>query len=77
MRLPRFCQVLNVPAAGKYESHGGPGISAIMDYLLNSVNAEQDRYDFMKAQVLFWLLAATDGHAKTFLFLSKRKDVFA
>lgn len=68
MRLPQedFCQVLNVPAAGKYESHGGPGISAIMDYLLNSVNAEQDRYDFMKAQVLFWLLAATDGHAKNF-----------
>ncbi|UVC29401.1 type II toxin-antitoxin system HipA family toxin [Pantoea sp. SOD02] len=68
MRLPQedFCQVLNVPAAAKYETQGGPGIAQIMDYLLSSVAVEQDRYDFMKAQVLFWLLAATDGHAKNF-----------
>ncbi|VEI77574.1 Serine/threonine-protein kinase HipA [Serratia fonticola] len=37
-----------------------------MEYLLGSVTAEKDRYNFMKAQVLFWLLAATDGHAKNF-----------
>ncbi|QQX80011.1 type II toxin-antitoxin system HipA family toxin [Shewanella sp. KX20019] len=68
MRLPQedFCQTLNIPAAKKYESHGGPGIEKIMPYLLGSRNAEQDRYDFMKSQVLFWLLAATDGHAKNF-----------
>lgn len=68
MRLPQedFCQVLNVPSAQKYESHGGPGIVEIMATLLGSVTPEQDRYLFMKAQVLFWLLAATDGHAKNF-----------
>ncbi len=68
MRLPQedFCQVLNVPSARKYENHGGPGISAIMAYLLGSVDPAQDRYRFMKTQVLFWLLAATDGHAKNF-----------
>ncbi|UAN45989.1 type II toxin-antitoxin system HipA family toxin [Serratia sp. JSRIV001] len=68
MRLPQedFCQVLNVPSARKYENQGGPGISEIMEYLLGSVTAEKDRYNFMKAQVLFWLLAATDGHAKNF-----------
>ncbi|WP_144212156.1 type II toxin-antitoxin system HipA family toxin [Shewanella donghaensis] len=68
MRLPQedFCQTLNVPSAKKYESHGGPGIEQIMNYLLGSTNATQDRYDFMKSQVLFWLLAATDGHAKNF-----------
>lgn len=68
MRLPQedFCQVLNVPSARKYENHGGPGISAIMAYLLGAVEPEKDRYSFMKAQVLFWLLAATDGHAKNF-----------
>lgn len=68
MRLPQedFCQVLNVPAAGKYESHGGPGIKAIMDYLLGSMHSTEDRYRFMQIQVLFWLLAATDGHAKNF-----------
>lgn len=68
MRLPQedFCQVLNVPSARKYENQGDPGIREIMNYLLGSANAEQDRYHFMKAQVLFWLLAATDGHAKNF-----------
>lgn len=68
MRLPQedFCQVLNIPSARKYESHGGPGISQIMEYLLSSSNVEEDRYNFMKSQVLFWLLAATDGHAKNF-----------
>ncbi|QSX37556.1 type II toxin-antitoxin system HipA family toxin [Shewanella sedimentimangrovi] len=68
MRLPQedFCQVLNVPPANKYESDGGPGIQAIMDQLLGSTNPERDRHDFMKAQVLFWLLGAIDGHAKNF-----------
>lgn len=68
MRLPQedFCQVLNVPSARKYESHGGPGIIDIMTILLGSATPEQDRYLFMKSQVLFWLLAATDGHAKNF-----------
>jgi serine/threonine-protein kinase HipA len=68
MRLPQedFCQVLNVPSARKYESHGGPGIADIMTTLLGSATPEQDRYLFMKSQVLFWLLAATDGHAKNF-----------
>ncbi|MDB6373232.1 type II toxin-antitoxin system HipA family toxin [Photorhabdus bodei] len=68
MRLPQedFCQTLSVPSAKKYESHGGPGIPEIMSCLLGSVKAETDRYEFMKIQVLFWLLAATDGHAKNF-----------
>lgn len=68
MRIPQedFCQVLNVSPALKYESQGGPGIKDIMNYLQGSVHAKRDRYVFMQAQVLFWLLAATDGHAKNF-----------
>lgn len=68
MRLPQedFCQVLNVPSALKYENHGGPGITAIMSLLLGTVDPATDRYRFMQALVLFWLLAATDGHAKNF-----------
>ncbi|WP_414165478.1 type II toxin-antitoxin system HipA family toxin [Superficieibacter sp. BNK-5] len=75
MRLPQedFCQVLNIPSAQKYENHGGPGISAIMSVLLGAVDPARDRYSFMKAQVLFWLLAATDGHAKNFsLFIESQ-----
>ncbi|WP_028116415.1 type II toxin-antitoxin system HipA family toxin [Ferrimonas senticii] len=68
MRLPQedLCQTLNVPSAGKYENQGGPGIKAIMEVLQGSITPEQDRKTFMQAQVLFWLLAATDGHAKNF-----------
>ncbi|MGB5445509.1 MAG: type II toxin-antitoxin system HipA family toxin [Psychromonas sp.] len=68
MRRPQedYCQVFNTPSALKYENQGGPGIEAIMHHLIGSKNAEQDRYNFMKAQVLFWLLGASDGHAKNF-----------
>lgn len=68
MRRPQedYCQVFNIPSALKYENQGGPGILQIMNHLLGSRNAAQDRYDFMKVQVLFWLMGASDGHAKNF-----------
>ncbi|PSW10312.1 serine/threonine protein kinase [Photobacterium rosenbergii] len=68
MRLPQedFCQVLNISPGRKYEVDGGPGIAEIMRYLLASEQPDADRREFMRAQVLFWLLAATDGHAKNF-----------
>jgi len=68
IRLPQedMCQALNIPPALKYESDGGPGIVQIMNLLLGSVDALADRRTFMKAQVLFWLLGAIDGHAKNF-----------
>jgi serine/threonine-protein kinase HipA len=50
----------------KYQNEGGPGISDIMDLLLGSDDPNKDRYDFFKANVLFWLLGATDGHGKNF-----------
>ena len=37
-----------------------------MHLLLGSKNAIDDRDNFFRAQVLFWLLAAIDGHAKNF-----------
>lgn len=72
MRLPQedFCQALGIAPAIKYESDGGPGIAAGMKLLLGSQRANEDRELFFKAQILFWLLAAIDGHAKNFsLFL--------
>ena len=72
MRNPQedFCQVLGVPPGRKYESDGGPGIRQIMDVLRGSEEAAADRIAFFKSQLLFWLMAATDGHAKNFsLFL--------
>ncbi|PSU85239.1 type II toxin-antitoxin system HipA family toxin [Photobacterium kishitanii] len=72
MRLPQedMCQALGVAPALKYESDGGPGISNIMQFLLGSRTSSHDRDVFFKAQILFWLLAAIDGHGKNFsLFL--------
>ncbi len=61
-----FCQVTATPPGLKYESDGGPGIETISDLLLGSRNSLADRRTFFKAQVLFWMLCAIDGHAKNF-----------
>jgi serine/threonine-protein kinase HipA len=68
LRLPQedMCQATATPAARKYESDGGPGIDRILELLSGSANREEDRRNFLKAQILFWLLCATDGHAKNF-----------
>lgn len=73
LRLPQedCCQALSVSPTAKYESEGGPGIAAVLDLLRGSDEPEQDRINFLKSQIAFWLLAATDGHAKNFsVFLS-------
>ena len=72
LRLPQedFCQATATPPGLKYECDGFPGIAKAMDLLLGSEQAEKDRRDFMRTQLVFWLLAAIDGHAKNFsLFL--------
>lgn len=68
LRLPQedCCQALSVPPTRKYESDGGPGIAAILNLLQGSDDPEADRRFFLKAQIVFWLLGATDGHAKNF-----------
>ena len=71
-RLPQedFCQAMGLPPERKYEEHGGPGISTILDTLRGSEHAEADRRNFLAAQLLFWMLAAPDGHAKNFSLFS-------
>ncbi|WP_209940075.1 type II toxin-antitoxin system HipA family toxin [Ruegeria sp. HKCCE4148] len=68
IRLPQedCCQALSIVPTQKYQNEGGPGIPDIMDLLLGSDDPNKDRYDFFKANVLFWLLGATDGHGKNF-----------
>ena len=68
LRLPQedMCQALGVPPHLKYESDGGPGMDRILSLLLHSDNAKKDRLTFFQAQILFWMLCATDGHAKNF-----------
>ncbi|EOC1281524.1 type II toxin-antitoxin system HipA family toxin [Cronobacter turicensis] len=68
LRLPQedMCQALGVSPLHKYQSDGGPGIGDIMTLLSRSENAQADRAHFFRAQIIFWILAATDGHAKNF-----------
>lgn len=73
IRLPQedCCQALSMPVSRKYQSDGGPGILTILDLLRGSDTPAEDRTAFLKAQILFWLIGATDGHAKNFsLFLT-------
>jgi serine/threonine-protein kinase HipA len=68
LRLPQedFCQATGTPSSLKYEADGGPGITDISRILQGSENREKDLDTLLRAQLLFWMLAATDGHAKNF-----------
>lgn len=68
LRLPQedCCQALGVPPAKKYQSQGGPGAVSILGLLQGSDEPMDDQRDFFIALILFWLIGATDGHAKNF-----------
>jgi serine/threonine-protein kinase HipA len=68
LRLPQedMCQATGTPPHMKYESDGGPGMRDVMKLLATSRDPDRDRRTFFQAQVLFWMLRATDGHAKNF-----------
>ncbi len=74
LRVPQedFCQALSCPPSLKYQSQGGPGIVDGLNLLKASDTPAEDQKAFLKAQVLFWLIGATDGHAKNFsIFLGR------
>jgi serine/threonine-protein kinase HipA len=66
IRLPQedCCQALSVPPSQKYQREGGPGIVDILKLLKGSDTPGEDQIAFFKSQILFWLMGATDGHAK-------------
>lgn len=70
IRLPQedFCQASGISSLLKYQSDGGLSINDCMKLLSSSDNATIDKEHFFKAQIIFYLLAATDGHAKNFSF---------
>ena len=73
LRLPQedCCQALSIPPTAKYQSDGGPGVVQILDLLKGSDTPAEDQTVLIKAQLLFWLIGATDGHAKNFsIFLA-------
>lgn len=68
IRLPQedMCQATATPAHARYEADGGPGIDRILELLNGSTHRVRDRENFFRAQLLFWLMCAPDGHAKNF-----------
>ena len=68
LRLPQedCCQALSVPPTLKYQNEGGPGMVDVLDLLKGSDTPMEDQEIFLKAQLVFWLIGATDGHAKNF-----------
>lgn len=73
LRLPQedCCQALSVSPTRKYQSDGGPGMKDILELLKGSDAPNEDSATFLRASIVFWLIGATDGHAKNFsVFLS-------
>lgn len=68
LRIPQedFCQALSVPPTLKYQSDGGPNLVKVLDLLKGSDDPTRDQQIVLKAQIFFWLIGATDGHAKNF-----------
>ncbi len=68
LRLPQedFCQAMSVPSTRKYQRDGGPSVIDILERLKESDVPNEDRLSFFRAQMVFWLIGATDGHAKNF-----------
>ncbi len=77
-RLPQedMCQAMGVSPILKYESDGGPGVDKIMALLDGSMQRDRDRFQFFMAQLLFWMLCATDGHAKNFSIFLRPQGEF-
>lgn len=73
-RLPQEdgCQALGIGPARKYQSDGGPSMQDMLGLLAQSETAAEDRATFALAQLAFWLLASTDGHAKNFSIAHRR-----
>ena len=76
-RLPQedFCQALGVPPEKKYEQHGGPGMKMCLQLLQGSTDP-QDLRVFQLTQLAFWLLGATEGHAKNFSIFLQPSDSY-
>jgi serine/threonine-protein kinase HipA len=68
LRIPQedCCQALSAPPSRKYQNQGGPSMVDILNLLKGSDTPAADQKTFLKAQILFWLMGATDGHAKNF-----------
>lgn len=74
LRIPQedCCQALSIPPSRKYQSDNRPAnekqpsMVEILNLLKGSDRPAEDQKAFLKAQIIFWLIGATDGHGKNF-----------
>ena len=74
LRIPQedCCQALSIPPSRKYQSdlrpkdEKQPSMVEILNLLKGSDQPAEDQKAFLKAQIIFWLIGATDGHGKNF-----------
>lgn len=68
LRLPQedACQALSIPSSRKYQNQQGPSAVDILTLLKESDTPLDDQAAFLKSQIIFWLIGATDGHGKNF-----------
>ncbi|MCF6220914.1 MAG: type II toxin-antitoxin system HipA family toxin [Robiginitomaculum sp.] len=78
LRLPQedMCQALGVPPTLKYQNAGGPRLVDILQLLSRSDTPHKDQQAVFKCQILFWLMGATDGHAKNFSIFLRPQNQF-
>lgn len=67
-----FCQAMGIAPDAKYEADGGPGVPGGLALLSSGKAPQANALTFMRAQLAFWLLAATDGHGKNFSIFLRR-----
>ncbi len=78
IRLPQedFCQTSAISPLQKYQKDGGLGITECMRILDGSSESVKDKHTFFAIQIIYWLLFATDGHAKNYSIKHTSRDSY-
>lgn len=78
IRIPQedFCQAKGLSSLQKYQSDNGLSVADCMNLLDLSIHGRDDKKLFFKTLILFWLLVATDGHAKNFSIRHLSEDAY-
>ncbi len=78
IRLPQedMCQAKGISPLRKYQSDGGLGVTDCMRILDGASDSRRDKQIFFKAQIIFYLLMATDGHSKNFSIFHQSKNQY-
>ena len=77
-RLPQedLCQALAIAPDFKYDEAKGANILNCLNLLEGSISPVTERIFFLKAQIVFWMIGAVDGHVKNFSIFHLPKNQY-